>query len=146
MKPTIFKSILMTMMLLFACTSASFAQEYLFLYESVETEESARVKVYKMKENSTRVRLYKEVVVNYDEFRRPMVRSEKLWVPEYRTWVPCREFNFAYSMDSCVINLEWKNVFCQKAKDRRVAFSWEDAGFGPYPTEEQMAALMRRIK
>ncbi len=114
MKPTIFKSLLVTAVVLCTCVSQSFAQKSIYYHNSVHQEGIKTTYIYKMNETTHTLEKYKEATIVYDEFSRPVNKTVRMWDESSSTWVPCQTFTYDYNNMECVINLKWEHEFAQK--------------------------------
>lgn len=113
MKPTIFKSLLVTAVVLFTCVSQSFAQKSTYYHNSVSQEGLKTTYIYKMNEATQTLEKYKESTIVYDELNRPVNKTVRMWDEKNSLWIPCQTFTFDYSNTECVINLTWEQEFAQ---------------------------------
>ena len=113
MKPTNFKSLLVTAIVLFTCVSQSFAQESTYYHNSVIQEGLKTTCIYKMNEATQTLEKYKEATIIYDELNRPVNKTVRLWDERSSSWVPCQTFTYDYNNTECVINLKWEHEFAQ---------------------------------
>lgn len=135
MKPLAFKTTLLTViMLCFTSMGAALAQTYRFARTTRENVDGTKiVHVEKYKQIGKLLERQCETEVIYDELKRPVSRSLKVWCEEIDDWIPCRTYTYNYVGDSCVVQLTWSSPYkCCNMKDEAYTFSLKDTHFKEY--------------